>query len=152
MRITSHQLRRIIREALNEKKYHEPVHVRGYEREGYTTKDGTKVKATYVRPHKSEWEGYEREYTPQSELDEADDLLEKEYHASAGSKGALKRSGGKCEKAVKAGMFDWSDEPWAACNAAKIATTGSPTVKRGSKCIGGSGPHGGGKGCRMVKK
>jgi hypothetical protein len=54
--ITSRRLRQIIREALHEKKYHESVHVKGYEREGCTMKDGTKVKATYVRPHKSERE------------------------------------------------------------------------------------------------
>ena len=152
MRITKLQLRRIIREALAERAYHEPVHVRGYERRGYTTKAGTHVPATYVRPHKSEWEGYEREYTPQDELDEADgsdDLQEKEYHASAGSKGALKRSGGKCKTAVEAGKFDWSDDPYAACNAAKIATTGKPTVPRGSKFTKGKGPHG--KGRRLKK-
>ena len=129
---------------LNEHKYEKPVHVRGYRR-----KDGT-----YVEPHKSHSVGYEKEYDPEWELDEGEELTEKEYHASAGSAAVLKKYDNSCKKAVKADKFDWvkarkgqskKSAEYAVCNAAKIATTGKPTVPRGSHFTKGKGPHGKGR-------
>jgi hypothetical protein len=37
------------------------------------------------------------------------------------------------EKAVEAGDFDWSKEPYAAAQAAHIVATGKPSVPRGTK-------------------
>lgn len=57
----------------------------------------------------------------------------KTYKASAGSVSAIKKSGDSAKKAVGAGKFDWSDQPWAAAQAAHIVATGEPTVKKGTK-------------------
>lgn len=52
------------------------------------------------------------------------------YHASAGSIEALKKHGGSVEKAVKAGAFDWADDPYAAAQAAHIVLTGRTTGEK----------------------
>jgi len=57
----------------------------------------------------------------------------KKYTASAGSVASLKKHGMSVEKAVEAGDFDWSKEPYAAAQAAHIVATGKPSVPRGTK-------------------
>ena len=48
----------------------------------------------------------------------------KEYSASKGSISALKKHGWSLKKAVKAGDFDWADDPYAAAKAAYIVGKG----------------------------
>lgn len=57
----------------------------------------------------------------------------KKYTASAGSVASLEKHGMSAEKAVKAGDFDWADNPMAAAQAAHIVATGKPTVPKGTK-------------------
>lgn len=57
----------------------------------------------------------------------------KEYASSAGSVASIKKHGNSVEKAVKSGDFDWSDNPYAAAQAAHIVATGKPSVAKGSK-------------------
>jgi hypothetical protein len=139
------------KKSFNEHKYEKDVEVRGYRK-----KDGT-----YVKAHPSHSVGYEREYDPEWEekLDEDSELQEKEYHASAGSASVLKKYDHSCKKAIAAGKFDWvkprdgqtkEDAEYAVCNAAKIGTTGKPTVPRGSHFTKGKGPHG--KGRKLKEK
>lgn len=135
-----------------------PESVRGYR----------KADGHYVKPHESESDTLAMEYTPESQDEAAasSDIDEKKraksrkkkkgkpktYHASAGSVAALRDSGGSCEQAIKDGKFDWAGKgKWAACQSAHIVSTGKPTVPRGSKFVGGEGPHGGGEGSHMVK-
>lgn len=68
-------------------------------------------------------------------LDEADSRKygKKEYRSSSGSVAAIKKHGGSASKAVKAGAFDWADDPMAAAQAAHIVAMGEPTVAKGSK-------------------
>jgi hypothetical protein len=141
----------------------------------YTTKAGTNVKG-----HKSRYTGQEADYTPEAsdeaDVDEAAPAeidpescigpkidekkrrkkkkkgKKKEYHASDGSVAALRDSGDSCEKAVKAGKFDWAGKgKWAACQSAHIVATGKPTVQKGAHFAGGKGPGGGGKGSHVVE-
>ena len=55
----------------------------------------------------------------------------KKYTASAGSLAALKKHDYSTKKAVKAGDFDWAEDPFAAAQAAYIVAKGEPT--RGKK-------------------
>ena len=57
----------------------------------------------------------------------------KEYKSSPGSVAAIKKHGGSASKAVKAGAFDWADDPMAAAQAAHIVAIGEPTVAKGTK-------------------
>lgn len=57
----------------------------------------------------------------------------KKYTASAGSVASLEKHGMSAEKAVKAGDFDWADNPMAAAQAAHIVASGKPTVPKGAK-------------------
>ncbi len=139
-----------------------PESVKGYWRHD---KDGNRV---WVGGHKSESDTLAMEYTPEAQDEEVTntDIDEKKraksrkkkkskpktYHASAGSVAALRDSGGSCETAIKDGKFDWAGKgKWAACQSAHIVSTGKPTVQKGSKFVGGDGPHGGGEGSHMVK-
>ena len=165
MRLTLRRLRRIISEELQTelvklprgaKRYHEKEWV-----DPYTTKGGDPVAG-----HPSEFTGMKRKYRPEvsdeADVDEAAPVeldpdekkprkkkkkgKKKEYHASDGSVAALRDSGDSCEKAVKAGKFDWAGKgKWAACQSAHIVATGKPTVPQGSKFKGG------GDGSHMVK-
>ena len=99
MRITESQLRRIIREELEE--ISGDVAAEGVsDAEGELSEDDS---ATVSREYKG-----------------------KEYRASRGSASALKKAGGSKKKAVGAGAFDWATNPYAAATAAQIATTGRP--------------------------
>lgn len=57
----------------------------------------------------------------------------KEYKSSSGSVAAIRKHGGSARKAVKAGAFDWADNPMAAAQAAHIVAMGEPTVTKGTK-------------------
>jgi hypothetical protein len=63
------------------------------------------------------------------DLEEAEtrDYKGQEYKSSAGSISALKKHGWSVEKAVKAGDFDWADDPYAAAQAALIVGRGETT-------------------------
>jgi hypothetical protein len=164
VRLTLRRLRRIISEELQTelvklprgaKRYHEKEWV-----DPYTTKGGDPVAG-----HPSEFTGMKRKYRPEvsdeADVDEIDEKKprkkkkkgkKKEYHASDGSVAALRDSGDSCEKAVKAGKFDWAGKgKWAACQSAHIVTTGKPTVQQGAHFAGGKGPGGGGKGSHVVE-
>jgi hypothetical protein len=178
MRLTLRRLRKIISEEIvaeGKKKplvkparggYHveKPESVEGYWRDN---KDGSR---TWVKQHKSESDTLALDYAteklnPKSDegVDECDETeldekkkrkkkKKKEFHASAGSVAALRDSGDSCDKAIKAGKFDWAGKgKWAACQSAHIVATGKPTVPQGAHFVGGEGPGGGGEGSHMVK-
>ncbi len=137
------------------KRYHEKEWV-----DPYTDDDGDRVAG-----HPSTFTGMKRKYRPEASdeavTDEVDEKKrrkkkkkgkKKEYHASDGSVAALRDSGDSCEKAVKAGKFDWAGKgKWAACQSAHIVATGKPTVQKGAHFAGGKGPGGGGKGSHVVE-
>lgn len=64
-----------------------------------------------------------------TDLEEAEtrDYKGQEYKSSAGSLSALKKHDWSVEKAVKAGDFDWADDPYAAAQAALIVGRGETT-------------------------
>ena len=99
MRITESQLRRIVREMLEEEG---PASISDDE----GTLVGEADDATVSREYKG-----------------------KEYRASHGSASALRKAGGSKKRAVDTGAFDWATNPYAAATAAQIATTGKPLSK-----------------------
>ena len=179
MRLTLRRLRKIISEEIaaeGKKKplvkparggyrIEEPESVEGYWRDN---KDGTR---TWVKRHKSTSDTLALDYAPEDLNPKSDEGADKEldekkrkkrkkrkkkkkkaYHASAGSVAALRDSGDSCEKAIKAGKFDWAGKgKWAACQSAHIVATGKPTVQKGAHFAGGEGPGGGGKGSHVVE-
>ena len=54
----------------------------------------------------------------------------KKYTASAGSLAALKKHKYSTKKAVKAGDFDWAEDPYAAAQAAYIVAKGKPATRK----------------------
>lgn len=100
MRITESQLRRIVREMLEEEDG--PASV--------SDDEGTLVGEADDTAVSREYKG-------------------KEYRASRGSASALKKAGGSKKRAVDTGAFDWATNPYAAATAAQIVTTGKPRRK-----------------------
>lgn len=154
MRITESQLRRIIREEILKES---PSYEKDMDRDKkvlvdalYGMKSIPKTKKFKNMDAYEKWadsddsENYtiQRVYTESANgeltlIDEAKSQKKKyggkEYKSSSGSVAAIKKHGGSASKAVKAGAFDWADDPMAAAQAAHIVAMGEPTVSKGSK-------------------
>lgn len=150
MKITESQLRRVIREEI----LREAAQQKDIDKKGpilvdalYGMKSAPKTKkfkdmAAYEKWADSEdAENYTVQRVYSEGLEEADAKDEAESHkygkkvykASSGSVAAIKKHGGSAGKAVKAGAFDWADNPMAAAQAAHIVAMGEPTVAKGTK-------------------